>query len=192
MNSKEQIRNLISNGKTKEAIALFYESLTPNDIELSKNITLQSGRLSSLNDKINLGSISQEDANTEYTNISNSVLNYLSAWDTNDSTSLLDKIINDLPISKDADLGLLSLVNCDRIVPIRKFNSNFEAKKVLKQPFQFYFLCGCPDEMPDSIGERIVYEIIEKEGLDLNSSVIELTFETVLTLYKKSKNFSPP
>ncbi len=177
MSTKEQIRNLISNGKTKEAIALFYESLTQNDAELSKNITLQSGRLSGLNDKINAGTISTDDANTEFTNISNSVLNYLSAWDTSDSTSLLDKIINDLPISKDADLGLLSLVNCDRIVPIRKFNSNFEAKKELKQTFQFYFLCGCPDEMPDSIGERIVYEIIEKEGLDLNSSVSYPFFE---------------
>ena len=171
MINKDQIRNLISKGKTKEAIALFSECLSSSDAELSNDLISLSGRLNTLNDKTNKGLINQDDENTEGSKITNSVLNFLKTWDESDSTSLLDRMIAELSIDKDADLGLLSLVNCDRIGPVKKFNRNFEEKKELKQPFQFYFLCGCPDEKPDSIAERFVYEIIEKEDLDLNKSV---------------------
>ena len=115
MINKDQIKNLISKGKTKEAIALFSECLSPSDAELSDNLISLSGRLNTLNDKTNKGLINQDDENTESSKITNSVLNFLKTWDESDSTSLLDKMISELSIDKDADLGLLSLVNCDRI-----------------------------------------------------------------------------
>lgn len=170
MDYKKQIRDLISKGKTKDAIALFYESLTENDSELRNKLTLLGGQLTILSDKINLGGIAQDYANPEYVRISNSTLNFLDDWKQTDSTTILDKLILQLPINKD-ELGLLSLVNCDRKDPVKKFNESFDEKKNLKQPFQFYFLCGCPTEKPDSLAKRVVYEIIEKEDLDKNPSV---------------------
>ena len=37
--------------------------------------------------------------------------------------------------------------------------------------FHFYFLTGCPDEMPSSLAERILYELVEDESLEIQKSI---------------------
>jgi inactive STAND len=68
-------------------------------------------------------------------------------------------------------LGLLELVNANRAKPIRRFTNLFDEKKEQKQPFQFYFLAGCPDEMPHSLAERIVYNLLKEKELELKTSL---------------------
>lgn len=83
----------------------------------------------------------------------------------------MERLIHALPIDKDAELGVLQMVNCNRRVPIRKFKRTFEDKKQARLPFQFYFLSACPSEMPHSFASRIAYEIIAAEELELDKSV---------------------
>ncbi len=171
MNPKDKIRNLIENGRIREALQCFLENLADGDTVSMDDVLGLSGRFSRLVEQENDGTVSVDDARLERANINKSILSFVQLWSSGDAGSILDKAIAALPVHKDADLGLIQRVNCDRIKPVRKFNQTFESKKQARQPFQFYFLCGCPNEMPDSLAERLLYEIIDKEGLDVQSSV---------------------
>jgi len=54
----------------------------------------------------------------------------------------------------------LNLVNCDRKEPNQLYWEGFEKKE--KEPFQFYFINGCSSQQPQSLAERVIYEL-EKE-----------------------------
>lgn len=168
---KEKITALIREAKIREALQLFLESIEEED-NVSKNdiIQLQS-RYTTLELNEIKGILSHDVAKIDKAIIFNSTLSLLDSWKRTDNASDLDKIIRALPIDNDADLGVIQLVNCDRVRPIKQFNQRFNDKKSAQNPFQFYFLSGCPDEMPSSLAERILYEIVEKESLVLDSSV---------------------
>lgn len=170
-NPKEKIRDLVRNAQLKAALQMFYDALSEGENVSKNDITHLSSRLADLTNQIDKNTISQADREQQFANITNSILSYLSAWQQGGEVSLLDKILYALNIDKDADLGLLQMVNSDRIVPIRKFKRSFEDKKQAKTPFQFYFLSACPTEMPHSLASRIAYEIIEAESLELDKSV---------------------
>ena len=55
-------------------------------------------------------------------------------------------------------LGKAFLVNCDRNAQRQTFKRHFRTHQ--KQPFQFYFIVGCPKEAPDDFTENLIYEII--------------------------------
>jgi hypothetical protein len=171
MNPKEKINTLVATGKIREALQFFLEKTNPNEQTLRTAIFQLSAQWNQLEDEKNKGIVSVADANLQANKINIAILNYVNNWDINTYESELEQIINSLPVSDSADLGALQMVNCDRITPLKKFNRSFEEKKTAKSPFQFYFLCGCPDEQPNSLSERIIYEIMEKESLDLSSSV---------------------
>ena len=171
MNPKEKIRQLVSEAKLKEALQLFAESLSAGDSVSLNDVALINGQLTTLNKDIGEGTISEGDKTLRANKIIRSILSLLDTWQQNDAASDLEKTIHALPIDKDAELGVLQMVNCDRKVPIRKFKRTFEEKKDAKQPFQFYFLSGCPSEMPHSLASRIAYEIMDAESLELDKSV---------------------
>ena len=147
------------------------ESLSPNDSISENDIIQLTARYSNLEIQVNKDTISPDEAKRFRSAISDSILQYVDSWKTTDTTSLLDKTILNLPIDKDEKLGVLQLVNCDRIKPIKRFKESFNEKQTAKQPFQFYFISGCPNEMPSSLAERILYEIMEKESLELDKSI---------------------
>jgi hypothetical protein len=171
MNPKEKIRQLIGEAKLKEALQLFTESLSEGDSVSKNDIILLSGQLTTLNQEISRSTISVSEKTLHTNKITKGVLDFLETWQEGSTASDLDKMIQALPIDKDAELGVMQMVNCDRRVPIRKFKRTFEEKKDAKQPFQFYFLSGCPTEMPHSLASRIAYEIIDAESLELDKSV---------------------
>jgi hypothetical protein len=116
-------------------------------------------QLSALNRNINEGIISKADETVEFNRITKRISFLLDTSQNNNIVNGLDKAIQALPIAKDAELGFLQMVNCDRRIPMRKFNNIFEEKKQAKHPFQFYFLSACPTEMPHSLASRIAYEL---------------------------------
>lgn len=74
--------------------------------------------------------------------------------------SKLYKAIEALNIDDEEDISLLHLVNCNRTEKRKLFWKSFDN---LDTAFQYYFLCGCPSEMPHSFSERMIYEILEEE-----------------------------
>lgn len=162
---------MVSEAKLKEALQLFAESLSAGD-SVSRNDVIQlNQQLSALNRDSLEGIISKTDETVESNRITKRISALLDEWQQNTTTTDLEKAIHHLPIDKEAELGVLQMVNCDRKVPIRKFKRTFEEKKDAKQPFQFYFLSGCPSEMPHSLASRIAYEIMDAESLELDKSV---------------------
>ena len=171
MHPKEKIRLLVSEAKPKDALQLFAESLSAGDNVSRNDITQLNQQLSALNRDSLEGVISKADETVKLNKITKSIAALLDEWQQNTSTTDLEKTIHALPIDKEAELGVLQMVNCDRKVPIRQFKRTFEEKKEAKQPFQFYFLSGCPSEMPHSLAARIAYEIMDAESLELDKSV---------------------
>ena len=167
---KEKIKALVSTAKIREALLLFRESLSPNDSVSENDIIQLSFRYMTLEDKESKNLISFDNAGLERAAISNALLNFLNQWNKGDK-SPLDKAILALPVDKEADLGKLQLLNCNRERPIKRFNKVFDKQKTNKQAFQFYFIGSCPNEMPSSLAERVLYEIIEEESKELKSSV---------------------
>jgi hypothetical protein len=167
MHPKEKIRLLVSEAKPKEALQLFAESLSADD-NVSRNDVIQlNQQLSALNRNSLEGVISKADENVEFNRITKRISALLDEWQQSTIVTDLERTIHNLPIDKDAELGFLQMVNCDRRIPMRKFNSIFEEKKQIKQPVQFYFLSACPTEMPHSLASRIAYELkldAEDEG----------------------------
>ncbi len=171
MNPKQRILELVANGRIKESLILFMESIADSD-NFAKNSVFQlSAQWNRLEDDKNKGIVSVADAQLQANKVTNAIIEFANQCNFEGETSALENAITSLPLSESIELGALQLVNCDRILPLKRFNRAFEEKKIAKNPFQFYFLCACPDEMPSSFSERVIYEIMDKESLELNSSV---------------------
>lgn len=84
---------------------------------------------------------------------------------------VLDAAIRKLNIDEEEEIGLLHLVNCDRHQMVDKFWSAFDEKE--EEHFQFYFITGCPTQMPPSFAERMVYELLVEE-LDSESDALHI------------------
>ncbi|MBX2893597.1 MAG: hypothetical protein KF734_21965 [Saprospiraceae bacterium] len=66
-----------------------------------------------------------------------------------------------LDLSLTGEMGRLHLVNCDRLDLRDRFEAGFDHRQnTLKAPNHYYFLSSCPSQMPPSLGERMVYELL--------------------------------
>jgi hypothetical protein len=72
-------------------------------------------------------------------------------------TRLREKV-RDLKISE--PMGRLHLVNCNRQEVRDRFEAGFEHRKNAGMRNHFYFLSACPTQLPPSLGERMVYELL--------------------------------
>lgn len=73
-------------------------------------------------------------------------------------TLLREKVL-DLDLTE--AMGRLHLVNCDRQELRDRFEEGFEHRQnTLKAPNHYYLLSSCPSQMPPSLGERMVYELL--------------------------------
>ncbi len=88
-----------------------------------------------------------------------------------DHRERLAEAIRQLHMNEDEEIGLLHLVNCDRHQMVDKFWGAFDTKE--KEHFQFYFITGCPTQMPPSFAERMVYELLLEE-LDGESDALHM------------------
>ena len=77
------------------------------------------------------------------------------------SRDALGQAIRQLNMDEDEEIELLHLVNCDRRDMLDKFWDAFDQKE--EEHFQYYFISGCPTQMPPSFAERLVYEVLKEE-----------------------------
>lgn len=168
---KEKIKEHVRNARLRKALELFRESLSPKDSVSESDILQLSARNAKLEEKENKGTISVADADLERAKITDAILDLLNGCQSDTTLTALEQAIAALPIGKDAELGVLQLVNCDRTKPIRLFKRAFNDKTEAKKPFQFYFISACPNQMPSSFAERILYEIMDTQSLELNKSI---------------------
>lgn len=163
MNNKEKITELIAKGKTREGLQYFLEAL-PHVHALRDSVLQISNRHFTLEDQIQKGIINQENQAIEKNQISNAIIGLLKSWENNNDSNQLSTAIKNLPIPPDSTINTLHLVNCDRRTPTKRFRRAFNNLRDQKRAFQFYFLCGCPNEMPGSLAERLIYQFIEEEA----------------------------
>lgn len=88
-----------------------------------------------------------------------------------DQKERLSAAIRQLNMDEEEEIGLLHLVNCDRHQMVDKFWNAFDEKE--EEHFQFYFITGCPTQMPPSFAERMVYELLIEE-LDGESDALHI------------------
>jgi hypothetical protein len=171
MTLKEKIRNKIIANNIRESIQLFLEAL-PFEHEFRTDLQLKIGDLNAIEREYHNGAITNEVKDTKLTRLREGILNLLNKWQPGGDKSLLDEAIDNLKITvNEENLGVIQLVNCDRRRPFKRFRRVFNRKSEDKAKFQYYFLAGCPNQMPNSLAERIVYQIMEEEGVDLNNAV---------------------
>ena len=160
---KKQITALVENDKLKEALRLFNDHLSERDAVETSDLAGLQGNLSTVQKAYNHNTLSFQEYSREIAKIRTAIVDFLSS--SQDPASDLDRAVQSLPFDKETELGVVQLVNCDRKTAIRDFNRSFNKKKEEKQPFQYYFICGCPDQSPGGFAERILYEIVDKESL---------------------------
>lgn len=88
---------------------------------------------------------------------------------------LREKIRN-LRISE--PMGRLHLVNCNRQDVRDRFEEGFDRRKAINAQNHFYFLSACPRQLPPSLGERMVYELLG-ELLDEGKNAVYCRFNPI-------------
>lgn len=174
MHPKEIIFQLISRGQLEEAIAAWLQALGAGD-PVRPEVLGYSARIASIATEKNRGSIDFQEEMKARCQVMAAMLNTLDRWQPGGNLDLLDTAIRQLGIAPDNDVSSLHLVNCDRSGQAAAFRRVFNEWDG-HSDFQFYFLCGCPAEMPASFGKRLIYELI-RDRLDDRQDGISYPFQ---------------
>jgi hypothetical protein len=86
----------------------------------------------------------------------------------------LREIINALKISE--AMGRVHLVNCNRSEIRDRFEQGFDQRQNIGAHNHFYFLSACPTQLPPSLGERMVYELLA-DWLDEGPDAVHCRFD---------------
>jgi len=174
MNPKGNILQLISRGQLEEAIAAWLQAINANDA-VRTDVLGYSARLANASAERNRGVIEFKDENLERNRVMAAMLDTLQNWQPGGDYAPLYRAIEQLGIDDQTEIEAAQLVNCDRTKPAKSFRRVFGNRKN-QAHFQFYFLCGCPNEMPGSFAKRLIYSII-KDHLDGRQSSINFPFQ---------------
>lgn len=174
MTAKQKIEQLISSGDTAAALNFWKDQLESGEALLNELLLAQS-RLSNLETEQFRGQITPGQARIALNHLNQALLGYLAKWNPGGDTGPLHEAIRQLhpEFSAGHPAGPVLLLNCDRGAPAKRFRRAFAAKT--NQSFQFYFICACPDEMPQSLAKRLVYQLIE-DKLDQQHNAISYPF----------------
>jgi len=173
MNPKGNILQLISRGQLEEAIAAWLRVVS-NDA-LRVELFGYSARLANIASAINQGRIDFKEEMLQRSAVTAAMLDSLKKWQPGGDFDPLNEAILQLGIDPDNDISSLHLVNIDRIGQAKIFRRVFNRWEG-KSDFQFYFIGGCPTEMPASFGKRLIYEII-RDKLDDRQDSISYPFQ---------------
>lgn len=80
----------------------------------------------------------------------------------------INEKISSLGIQK--SMGRLQLVNMNRKNPRNNWWDAYDEKEEQLDIFQFYFLSACPNQMPPSFAERMVYELYNEKTEDAGAA----------------------
>lgn len=174
MNSKEAILKLISRSELEAAIDVWLPTLSHAD-PLQTDVLGFSARLVTLNNDKNRGVIDFKEETLARNQIMAAMLDTLNKWQPGGQSAPLYQAIDRLGIDFDTEIEAAHLVSCDRTKPAKIFRRAFGIRKHVEH-FQFYFLCGCPNEMPGSFAKRLIYTII-KDHLDGRERSINFPFQ---------------
>lgn len=174
MSPKDSIIYHISKGNSAEAIALWLKSPGVSDT-LRTALLGYSARLASISEARNQGRIDFNEEMQQKSAVTAAMLDSLKNWQPGGDLDLLEQAVRGLGISADTDIAPVHLVNCDRAGQARSFRRAFN-QRADKNDFQFYFICGCPTEMPSSFGKRLIYEI-GRDRLDDRLDAISFPFQ---------------
>lgn len=158
MSPKEIILKSISCGQLEEAVAAWLQAAGPDD-PVRLDVLGFSARLAQIAAEKNRGIIDSKEASKERNRVMFAMLDTSQKWQPGGNFDLLEQAIRQLGISPDTEIYALHLVNCNRegqATVFRRFFNLWDGKS----DFQFYFICGCPTEMPSSFSKRLIYEII--------------------------------
>ena len=150
-NLKDQLKRLIGEDNLDDVFNLLRPCFPSESME-NKAIIIQSSNWKRIQDETLMGLLTAELFNVEKNKIRSILLTIIDRLPEVD----FEKDLASLEMN---DIGVISLVNCDRVLPFNSFKTFFKGHQ--KQPFQFYFIIGCPQQEPDSFAERLVYEVIE-------------------------------
>lgn len=166
MNLKEfklALYDLIGKGETGKAVDKLLQQLADTAIDEQSSCFLLKGRLKSLQNQVNGGIIDFPTEAKELAKITKAAKDMI---DDLEPTNLKTHAVHQetLLMSQLQKMGLKSLpkaalVDCDRTVPMQDFRVAFRQNRQL--PSQFYFITGCPTQKPESLAERIIYDLID-------------------------------
>lgn len=174
MNPKEVIYELISRGQLEEAIDIWLQTIGLND-SIRPEVLGYSARLANIAAEKNKGVIDFQEELRARNQVMAAMLDSLQKWQPGGNFALLEQAVRQLGIDPDNDISSVHLVNCNRSGQARTFRRVFNRWDG-KSDFQFYFICGCPTEMPSSFGKRLIYEII-RDRLDDRQDAISYPFQ---------------
>ncbi|MBK9338047.1 MAG: hypothetical protein IPM98_16470 [Lewinellaceae bacterium] len=174
MDPKDSITRLISKGNVEEALALWLQSPGVSNT-LRTDLLGYSARLATIAEVRNQGRIDSREELRERSAVLAAMLDSLKNWQPGGNSGPLDQAIRGLGISADTDIAPVHLVNCDRAGQAYSFRRAFNQRQG-KNDFQFYFICGCPTEMPSSFGKRLIYEI-GRDRLDDRLDALSFPFQ---------------
>jgi len=161
MNPKEIIFSHIADGDLDKAFERCLAEL-PLDSDLRNCVVTLSSHFHHLERQISIGVLSHKNTKTDRSQIVNGLTSLLNTWNPGGEQSALETELGKLKFDSELDFGVSHLFNADRTRAKRTFKNNFDDKKD-KEHFQFYFLCACPEEKPESFAKRVLYELIETE-----------------------------
>lgn len=169
---KDNIEGLIKIGQLEDALQYWRQNVEDDD-PLKSEITALIAQLEHLNADRRHGILLLEEELKIRNAITWNTLDLLKKWSPGGNIAPLIAAIQGLR-EEDLQMGAFHLVNCNRIKPAKNFRRAFSSRKETVH-FQYYFLCGCPNEMPGSFAKRAIYSII-KDQLDGREKGISYDF----------------
>lgn len=154
--------NAIKEGDLDLAFDILFKNTAP-DHAVRTDIIHAKSNYAELKEKFGSNLIAFKDFNEGCARVKYHLLENLLPRLNDDDDTPLFQTVKSLGVDPDNEIGILQRVNCDRRAASRQFWTDFDARKTQKQHFQFYFIAGCPDEMPNTFAERLIYELMEQE-----------------------------
>lgn len=145
------------------------------DSVYQKDLSALKTRHNLLNKENNFaGTVSYEDFTRTKNQISNGFINLVDMLAEEDihPEKRLQFLVEHMDVTN--EIGEIHLVNCDRRDQRKSFWTAFE--QLSDQPFQFYFINACDTQMPQSLAELVIYEIIDNV-LDNDNEVLNIQME---------------
>jgi Effector-associated domain 11/inactive STAND len=166
---KELMDTIKNSGELKPVFDKLMPALSDTSDLLDEFIILNQS-YNAVERQFNKGLISRENHKVEITRIVNSLVIFIRdelkaehvnltahSTATNQELSPLSKAIQEMGFN--VGLGPAALVNCDRYDAHEIFCQFFGEKT--STPYQFYFIIGNSEQLPQRFGERLIYTIVD-------------------------------
>jgi len=158
------VTDLLEEGELKKALVLLEHELAENASQERNSCVQLKARLKNYQKEEDAGIITFSTTHTGFSQIVKAIQNLLGDLKPEhlhnqnaEQQSRIQALLEEMGFPA---LPLAGVVDCDRTKPINVYRSAFGQNRDLSS--QFYFITGCPTQKPDSLAERIIYELRDK------------------------------